>query len=272
MHVPSPPLGVQEPHSVKRFSLQCALFAGLLGALGLVGYVNGDGKGTRAAKPQPNIRLAVIDISHILKNYQKHEDLQQEVREAAEMAQNKAKGMIEQARSLQEQLQSGEFESDSDEFLKKERQVISLSSKFEVYNALTKKELTKKNAETMAKAYLDVQNAMALYAEQNGYTMIMRFQRDFEGLSERDRTWQTMSQSIVRYEGADDITDSVLAWLNQQYQAQLASAAPKKPATPAKSPTAAPAKAPATSSTQSALNKGATARKPQNPATSKTIR
>lgn len=258
---------------MKRFSLQCALLAGLLGALGLVGYVNGDGKGNRAAKPQPAIRLAVVDTTHILKNYQKYEDLQQEVREAAEAAQNKAKGMIEQARSIQEQLQSGELESESEEFMKKERQVISLSSKLEVYNALAKKELKKKDAETLAKVYLDVQNAMAAYAEQNGYTMIMRFRRDFEGLDDAQRTGQVINQTIVRYEGADDITDSVLAWLNQQYQAQLNTTAAKKPTTPARNGGAVPvsAKAPA-SPAQPASNKGVTARKPQNPATSKSTR
>lgn len=242
---------------MKRFSLQCAVFAGLMVAVGLATFVNGDGKtGKSAVKAAaPPFRLAIVDTAYILKNYLKYEDLQQEVRDAAEQAQQKAKGMIDQARTIQEQLQTGEIDQDSEEFLKKERQIISLSSKLEVYNALAKKEIKKKDVATLAKVYEDVQQAMALYAEQNGYTMIMRFTRDFEGIDEKQRTANILNQNIVRHEGADDITDSVLAWLNQQYEA-------KQTATVRKSAPAAKAPPVTTTSAASPAAKPSAARKP----------
>ncbi len=224
---------------MKHLSLQFAAVAGLIGALGLLAAVPGQGKAAaaRAAQPYGPTRIAVVDLSYLFQNYEKLEDLRQNIKTAAEDAQVKAKGYIERARSIEEQLKSGDFENGSSEFIERENEVIKLASRFEMFKATTTKDLKKKDAQILKAVYDDVRQAVALFAEQNGYSLVLQTNREITASEDKAKVAQKLGQPVFHNHRADDITDGVLAYLSQEYAANGAQKLQQPPA--AKVPAAA---------------------------------
>lgn len=224
-----------------RLSLQFAAVFGLLGAVCLVTVLPGQGKAaaTRAAQPAAPTKIAVVDMSYLFKHYEKLEDLRVSVKEAADKAQEKAKGYIEQARTIEEQLKSGEFENGSAEFLERENKVIQLSSRFEMFKATAQKEIKKKDAQVLLAVYEDIRHAVGLFAEHNGYTLILQINREVLASDEKSKVSQKLGQPVFHNHGAEDITEAVLAYLSKAYAAEIAEEKPARPAKAAQ-PSAAP--------------------------------
>lgn len=214
---------------MKRASLQILAIAGFVGALGLfvLGGRSSDAASSRRAQPAAT-HIAVVDLNHIFQHYDRLEELRQEVRESLEAAQTKAKDYVAKARTLDEQLKSSEFEEGSPEQLEHEKKLIQLNSRYEAYKALTTKNLKKQEAECMRTAYIDVQHALDQFAGQNGYTLVLQINRDAMTSDDPSRTAQKLGLHVFRNQGADDITDAVLAFLNAQHE----TAAPAKAAHP----------------------------------------
>lgn len=215
---------------MKRASLQILAIAGFVGALGffVLGERSSDAAASRAAQPYAT-HIAVVDLSHIFQHYDRLEELRQEVRESMEAAQSKAKDYVAKARTLDEQLKNGEFEEGSPEQIEFEKKMIQLNSRYEAYKALTTKNLKKQEAECLRTAYVDVQQALDQFSEQNGYTLVLQINRDAMTSDDPGKTGQKLGLPVFRNQGADDITDAVLAFLNSRHEA----AAPRKSAHPA---------------------------------------
>jgi hypothetical protein len=63
------------------------------------------------------------------------------------------------------------------------------------------------------------------FAEQNGYTLVLKIDREFEASTSYKTIQQTLSQMVMRHSASDDITDAVINYLNKQYEAAGESAA-----------------------------------------------
>jgi Skp family chaperone for outer membrane proteins len=227
---PRPQASSLKPHFPSRLSLQFAAFAGLIGAVCLLTVVPGQGKAAaaRAAQAGGSTRIAVVDMSYLFQHYEKLEDLRQSVKQAADAAQEKAKGYIDQAKTLDEQLKSGEFETGSDEFVERENKVIQLSSRFEMFKATATKELKKKDAQVLLAVYEDVRHALELFAEQNGYSLVLQINREVMDTEDKTKIGQKLGHPVFRNQGAEDISEAVLAYLSQQYAAGADAQKPTK--------------------------------------------
>jgi hypothetical protein len=56
-------------------------------------------------------------------------------------------------------------------------------------------------------------------AEQNGYSLVLRIDREAVAARSYQTITQTLNESVLRHSPQDDITDVVIARLNRQYDA-----------------------------------------------------
>jgi outer membrane protein len=222
---------------VKKLLFAAVAVVGLVAGLSLLSDAHGQGQETagRASKgAPPAARIAVIDLGHVYRNYRKFEDLRKDVKEALEAAEARAKGYVDQAQAIQKELKAGQFDETSPEYLEREKKVIQLSSRFEAYKTLARKDLAQRDARVYLDIYNDIANVVKLVAEQNGYTLVVQVNREAASAEDPKAIGQTLGNSVIFHRAQEDITESVLAYLNRKYESSAASAgtnAPSKPAT-----------------------------------------
>ena len=137
--------------------------------------------------------------------------------------------MAEKVKTLQAQLKSGQLKEGSPGYIAKEKELIQLTSDFEVFRKGAQREFLRKESQIYKTVYMEVVDAVQKYAEYYNYTLVMRFSRDeLQDDAEPQEVLQRMNKQVVFHRGEDDITLSVLDYLNRRYK-QTAGA----PATPA---------------------------------------
>jgi Skp family chaperone for outer membrane proteins len=211
--------------------LQFAAAAGLIGGLCLLATAGRQSTAAGAAPRQATARVAFVDLGHILRNYKKLEDLQEPVREFMSQAEAKHKAILEKARKLHEELKSGEFEAGSSEIIDRESALIQLSGRDEALKATTKREKARKDAVVLREVYLEIQDVVRQFAEVNGYTLVLQYDRDALASNDPNFLQQKLAGSVVLNQGGDDITDAALEYLSSAYAKEAGkgdSAAPPK--------------------------------------------
>ncbi|MGE3316251.1 MAG: OmpH family outer membrane protein, partial [Planctomycetaceae bacterium] len=77
------------------------------------------------------------------------------------------------------------------------------------------------------KIYLEVSDIVERYATKFDYTLVIRFNRDdAESSDNPQEIMQRMNKQVVYFRASDDITDSVLEYLNKTYNRTAAGSAP----------------------------------------------
>lgn len=216
---------------MKRFSLQIAAVVAVLGVTCLLTSARGQGK--PASLPT---RIALVDMSYVFLNYKKSDEVTNGVQKAFKVVEAQHKGLADEWNELKGELQSGTFDEESSEFEKRENRMIQIKSELETLKVQGKSKLQKKSADAALAVYQDVQQALERFATQNGYTLILTVNRDALAAKDALKIKDTLSQPIVYHHGAEDITDPVLALLNQEFEARAATR-PAKAAPAATKPT-----------------------------------
>jgi Skp family chaperone for outer membrane proteins len=207
--------------TVKKLLIPLTLAAGLCGSLVWLPDACGQNGATpsRAVKPAPTSRIAFVDMGDVLRKYKKAEDLTEVVKSAAEAAQAKDRENVVRTQELGRELQVAEIDQDSPEFREKEKKIVQLSTNVKAFRAVTQKDLKKRQARALLDIYQDVTAAVQQIAEQNGYTLVLRIDREAEAARSYTLIQQSMNQPVVRHSSPDDISNAVIAWLNKQYDA-----------------------------------------------------
>jgi Skp family chaperone for outer membrane proteins len=136
----------------------------------------------------------------------------------------------------------GTMDRESPEYLEREKKVIQLSTNVSRYKAATEREFKKQGAKATLALHHEIVNVVEQFAEQNGYTLVLRIDREALAAKSYKIIQQTLEQSVTHYDERTDITDALIAYLNKQYDAAGGATAPA--AAPAKAP---PRNAPAPS-------------------------
>ena len=195
-----------------------------------------DAAPSRAARPAPALRVAFIDLGEVIRNYRKFEDMSQDAQAAREAAGTAYKEKVEHIQQLGKALQDADLDRESPEFAAREKKLLQLSASTDSFRDVSEKELSHAAAKIRLAVYQDVSAAAREFAEQNGYTLVLRIDREAEAARSYMTIKQTMRQPVIRHDSRDDITDAVVAWLNKQYAAAggaaslPAAARPKAPA------------------------------------------
>lgn len=195
---------------MKKYSL-LTLTVVALGLLASIGSVSAQEPG---ATPH---QIGLIDMAHIFKNYEKFKDQTAGLQTAAEGAEAQVQAMMERGKTLQGQLQG--LQPGSPDYAKIEADLIKLKTELETFRQVEQQKIVRQQADVYKAIYLEVQDVVNRYATHYKYTLIIRFSRtDVADATNPQAIIQNMNRQVVFYQQQDDITDPILAFLNDQYK------------------------------------------------------
>ena len=176
-----------------------------------------------AAAPAAPVKIGLVDMARVFKEYNKFEDMRASLKAEMEIALAEAKKIAADAEKVKDELKL--LKQGSPEFIKRETDFAQLSSDFETKRKVANVQYQRREAEIFQNIYVDAVGVIKLYAEHFKYSMVMRFNS-----AELDKTNPSslangLNKLVIYHRPQDDITDAVIDYLNRKY-------APTNPAVP----------------------------------------
>ncbi|MEZ6126686.1 MAG: OmpH family outer membrane protein [Planctomycetaceae bacterium] len=161
-------------------------------------------------------RIGLIDMAHVFQHYEKFEALREGLQAEIEKSDAEAKQMVERLQKMQEDIKK--FDTGSAQYEQAERAILDQKGEFDSFRAATQRRLARRESEMFKTVYSDVTAAVKLYAEYAKFDAVMRFNRKgIDDSTSPQEAVQTMNKTFIYWNDANDITDKVLGYLNQQY-------------------------------------------------------
>ncbi|QDV48769.1 OmpH family outer membrane protein [Gimesia fumaroli] len=176
-------------------------------------------------------KVGLIDMAHVFKNYTKFTALREELKAEIQQSDAKAKAMAEKIQAVQKEMQ--DFKQGSPEYLAREKQLAQAASDFEAFRKVAQRDFLRKESRIYHTIYMEVTDTVKKYAKIYNYTLIMRFNRENLDTDDPKKLIQGMNRQVVYHRADDDITLSVLDYLNRSYKPSSggSSAAPTRSTT-----------------------------------------
>jgi len=232
-HDPIPSATQRRAFAVKRTifgAFALVLLAGVLTLSGNAWSQNKEAAPAAAASNSPH-KVGLIDMAHVFKNYKKFETLREELKEEISGSEAKAKLMQEELGEMQKTMKG--LAEGGPEFSKAEQIIVKKAAEFETFRRSASRDFLKKESQIYLQVYNETSDAVKRYADFYKYTLVIRFNREDLDTENPQNLLQGMNRQVVYHKPEDDITVSVLDYLNRKYT-PAASAAPgpvvKKPA------------------------------------------
>lgn len=185
------------------------------------------GQGNAAARPAAELphKIGLIDMAHVFKEYKEFEALRNDLKEELEATEAEGKKFADKIQSLQNELKSGVFKEGSQEYIARETQLAKSTSDFNTFRAVSQKDFLRKESKIYGTVYKKVEDAIQKYCKAYKYTLILRFSRDELNTDDPQKLIAGLQRTVVHFRPDDDLTDSVVEYLNGQYA--KASGAPR---------------------------------------------
>lgn len=174
-------------------------------------------------------KIGLIDMGYVFREYDKNKILNEELMLELQEAEGKMKQMVATLQAAQQQLK--QLKEGTPEFAEREKKYAEMTTKFNTDQTMMKRDLQKKNAKITHTIYQEVQDAVARLARHNGYTLVLRFNREEISSTDSQKLMETLNQQVVYHRNGDDMTDVVLDMLQKKYdkaKPTAGSTAPKK--------------------------------------------
>ncbi len=174
-------------------------------------------------KPSLPHKVGLIDMAHVFKNYKKFEVLREDLKLEIGESEEKAKAMQAALVELQNKMKG--FMEGSKEYSKTEQEIVKLAAEFESFRRSASRDFLKKESQIYLMVYNETSDAVKKYADFYKYTLVIRFNREELETENPQTLLQGMNRQVVYHRGEDDITLSVLKYLNNKYQPATAAPA-----------------------------------------------
>ncbi len=187
----------------------------LAGVLTLSGNAWSQNKEAPAAVSNVPHKVGLIDMAHVFKNYKKFEALREELKEEIAASEDKAKAMQAELADMQKSMKA--FSEGSPEYTKAEQAIVKKAADFESFRRAASREFLKKESQIYLQVYNETSDAVKKYADYYKYTLVIRFNREELDTENPQNLLQGMNRQVVYHRSEDDITVSVLDYLNRKY-------------------------------------------------------
>ena len=163
-------------------------------------------------------KVGLIDMAQVFKEYKKFEVLREDLKNSILESDTKAKQMAEQIKRIQVEMK--EFKAGSTDYISRETQLAKLTSDFETFRKVAQRDFLRQEAGIYHTIYLEVVDAVERYAYHFKYTLVLRFNRSELESGDPQELIKGMNRQVVYSRPSDDITLSVIDFLNRKYQAE----------------------------------------------------
>ena len=177
-----------------------------------------------ASKPH---KIALIDISKVLKNYKKVDALRAEIAKSEPHRTSIGKKL----ETLEKRLGSGSLEPGSAKAAELEQQADSLKAELVVFNKNERKRILRREAQLLKTIHGEIKGVVKRAADAWGYTLVLRFNSSSTEATTPNSVVGELQRQVVYHRAEDDITKPVIEFLNKQFLKQ--SPAPRTGAQPA---------------------------------------
>jgi outer membrane protein len=169
-----------------------------------------------ALKPATPTIVGTIDLETVFKNYEKVKAVQKELSAAIQVRKGELMKYDDEARSVIEMMKK--LNPGSEDYRKHENRLTELKAKMEASKEQAEREITLRQAETMATLYKEIQAYAKWVAQHRGITHVMMSSSAPPTGSDPNTVMAAISRPVVYSDSGNDITNDVVYYLNQSYQ------------------------------------------------------
>jgi Skp family chaperone for outer membrane proteins len=176
-------------------------------------------------------KIALIDISKVLKNYKKVDALRAEIKAEIAKSEPHRTSIGKKLETLKKRLGSGSLEPGSAKAAELEQQADSLKAELVVFNKNERKRILRREAQLLKTIHGEIKGVVKRAADAWGYTLVLRFNSSSTEATTPNSVVGELQRQVVYHRAEDDITKPVIEFLNKQFLKQ--SPAPRTGAQPA---------------------------------------
>jgi len=185
--------------------------------------------GARTAAPEPRTRVALLNLTYVVKNYKKYQTFQEEIKKAIDPYQLKDAGKKKEAEALAKEAQLPATTAERRAAI--EKQMRTLQRELEDNKAEAKAFLDKKSDDQLKILYMDVQAAAHRYALAHNFELVLHYNdattpEEFHSPQNIARKMQAGACMPLYAAPGMDISNEVVTALNAAYPGTAATTAP----------------------------------------------
>lgn len=163
--------------------------------------------------PAAGAPIAVVDITYILDNYPRLKAATEAFKRDMETAEASLKKERDTIAKKGEKLKT--LKPGTPEFKALEEEAIRLDSDWKLKVNRQKSDFAERDAKNYLTAYQEISNAVKVYAERNGISLVLRFNGAPVDPNNPQSVQMELSKMVMYYNRDIDITDHVLAELKR---------------------------------------------------------
>lgn len=179
-------------------------------------------------------KVGLIDMAYLFSKYDKFTVLREELKQEIEGADSGLKGQLERIKAIQAEMKS--LVPNSPDYISREKQVTEMAAKIEADRRTMQREFMRKESKIYQQVYGEVTEAVEKYAEIYKFTLILRYSREEAIQDDPQKIMQALQRQVVFNRNDDDVTESVLRYLNKNFAANAGKRPAAAPANTAKKP------------------------------------
>jgi Skp family chaperone for outer membrane proteins len=177
---------------------------------------------TPAMAAEPRTRIALLNLTYVVKNYNRYQAFQQEIKKAIEPYQQRDADKKKLAESLIKEREVQTTPADRRDVI--EKQLRDLQHDIEENKMEAKKMLDKKSDEQLKILYMDVRGAAHRYALAHNFELVLHYndattEADYNSPANIARKMQSGACMPLYAAPGMDISNEVVAALNAAYPA-----------------------------------------------------
>ena len=162
--------------------------------------------------------VAVIDMQEVFTNYDRFEDIREQLVAEIKADGAKAEAVAEEVQALQRTLAQGVYPQDSEEYLQAAVNLKNKQTELQAEQMRISQRYMKKEADLYKQIYADITGMVKRLCEARGYSLVIRYQQS--GVEKAEQTGDilnSMNQRVIYHAPQDDITATIIRALDKTY-------------------------------------------------------